>query len=136
MDFANIVSLALKDTKPKDEFGIGNLSTEIGTALKEALDEENKAVAKAAAIEIIGIVRDSRKRETELVEMIRSLRRQEVGLKAELAKINKTRVFAAESNNYLPLALAIGYNVPSRYRKEHPELMVVPEKEVMPDTSA
>lgn len=125
MNFTNIVNLATRANKPQDEFVMDNLSSEIQAALSEAMADEKKLTAKAAAMEIMALVKETRDKENALVEEIRSLRRKETEIKAKLAKINEAKQYAQISSNYIPLALSIGHTIPAHYRLTNPELMTV-----------
>lgn len=125
MDFKHIVDLAKNVNKSPDEFNTANLSEEIKQALTEVMAEEKAVTVKAAAREIINIINESLTKESKIVEEIRALRRKEAELKVALAKINKAREYAVVTNNYIPLALASGNQIPNHYRALYPELMEV-----------
>jgi len=83
------------------------LSDDLKEALKEQIDEERSANVKAAAREIIEIIRKSEEHITAHVLSIRDLNRLIATHKAKIEELNRARAYGSETQNFLPLATLV-----------------------------
>ena len=117
MNFDTIIKLATRAaTIAEDkEFGLDSMSSEIGAALKEAFADERKATVKAAALQIVQIVKYANNVEQDLVNSIRHSRAMIARNKETLAKIKEAKAYGAATDNYIPLCSVSGIKLPGTY---------------------
>lgn len=110
-----------------DEFKhVGQLPTSVKEALQKKLDKQKEEAAGEAADQIIGILKSFDTSVEVHVEAVRSLRKREKAELERLAKLNRAKDYALETNNYLPVAALLGQL--SRYDLEEAgDLAKVPE---------
>lgn len=89
------------------------LPEDIRAALVEAQADERKNVAKAAAAEIINLMKAVDVRTESHVESIRSARRREAEAKANLSELSTAKAYALETNNWFPVMTLLGNISPS-----------------------
>ena len=92
-----------EDTIPNSEFS---------AALKEMQEEDRKKAMKNAAKEVIDLLKHTKSATDGLVNEIRCVRQREKKLLAAVKQIQLAREYAAETNNYIPLLVALQYDSP------------------------
>lgn len=83
------------------------LPSGIKEALQEQLAEDQKNRAKAAAREIVELLKLHETSVERGVRQIRSYRSEIDSQKAHLTRINRAREYGMETSNFLPLAIAL-----------------------------
>lgn len=107
---------------------LGN--TEFSAALKEIQAEEKKNVIKDAAKEVFELMKHSNSKTALLVDELRKVRRTEKSLLAAIKDIERAKLYAAHTNNYIPLLVAHFCTEPHRQSKviaEYRSLAFIPE---------
>lgn len=114
-----LIKLASKEVEKEAQlFGAFGVADEaVKTALAELQAEQNTATAKAAAGEIMEVIKGFDTAVTARVTNIRSYRQAIEAEKATLEKLNRAKTYAIETGNYLPLGIMVGavrsYDVPA-----------------------
>ena len=80
-------------------------NSKLALALKELKQEEEKETVKKAAQEILALLRDTDLRTKALVNELRQLRQREKGVLASIKSIERAKLYAAQTNNYIPLVV-------------------------------
>ena len=78
-------------------------NSKLALALKELKQEEEKEIVKKAAQEILALLRDTDLRTKALVNELRQLRQREKSILASIKGIERAKLYAAQTNNYIPL---------------------------------
>jgi len=98
----------LSDSALNDELNAAGvsemLSEELKSALQEQIAQDRQENAKAAAREIIQVIRQSDEAITNHVLAIRELNRVIAQHKAKIEALNRARAYGSETQNFLPLA--------------------------------
>ena len=90
------------------------VNNEFSSALKELQEEERKAALKGAAKEVIGLMKSVKEQMDDIVKQIRSVRSKEKFLLSAIKNMQRAQEYAYETNNYIPLVVALQYEYPSR----------------------
>ena len=88
------------------------VNSEFSTALKELQEEDRKKAMKNAAKEVIDLLKHTKTSTDRLVAEIRCVRQREKKLLSAVKQIQLAREYAAETNNYIPLLVALQYDSP------------------------
>lgn len=124
------VLTALADKEMSDElasFGVTDLAgvnDELSTLINDAFAEERANANKAAARDIVALIKESNTEITANVQELRAVRRREAAISNRIANINRARAYGLETKNFIPLMVALGLRVPASCK---PELLQIPE---------
>ena len=120
-----VLEVLAGQVQPKDEFtalvnaGIPD-NSEIAAAMAEVMNADRKERVKAAAGEIIKLLRAADEAVNDGVSKIRGARAIERATKAKLDRISLARAYGVETNNMLPLLSALTgseeHVVPASYK--------------------
>ena len=88
------------------------VNSEFSAALKELQEEDRKKAMKNAAMEVIDLLKHTKTSTDRLVAEIRCVRQREKKLLSAVKQIQLAREYAAETNNYIPLLVALQYDSP------------------------
>ena len=88
------------------------VNSEFSATLKEMQEEDRKKAMKNAAKEVIDLLKHTKSATDGLVNEIRCVRQREKKLLAAVKQIQLAREYAAETNNYIPLLVALQYDSP------------------------
>ena len=86
------------------------VNSEFSVALKELQEEDRKEAMKNAAKEVIDLLKHTKSSIDQLVTEIRCVRQREKKLLSAVKQIQLAREYAAETNNYIPLLVALQYD--------------------------
>ena len=106
------------------------VNSEFSAALKEMQEEDRKKAMKNAAKEVIDLLKHTKSNTDQLVAEIRCVRQREKKLLSAVKQIQLAREYAAETNNYIPLLVALEYNSPcaqAALRADFGEKACIPE---------
>lgn len=108
-DIKVIVELAKQKTS-SDEFNTAELvglNDSMATAVREALEEDRKNAVKAAAREVVSLIRSADAKKLALINEIRAIRLKEKELLAKLKSIDIATEYGNTTSNYVPLAIQV-----------------------------
>ena len=86
------------------------VNSEFSAALKELQEEDRKKALKNAAKEVIDLLKHTKSSTDRLVAEIRCVRQREKKLLAAVKQLQLAREYAAETNNFIPLLVALQYD--------------------------
>lgn len=108
----NINTIANLATNNTDEFSkYDELPENLKKALKRKMKEKEETAADEAADTILQILELSERTVKDRVIKIRSLRAQEITVKASIVELERCRAYGMKTQNFLPMAKHLGYNV-------------------------
>ncbi len=87
-------------------------NSEFFVVLKEMQEEDRKKAMKDAVKEVIDLLKHAKSSTDQLVAEIRCVRQREKKLLAAVKQIQLAREYASETNNYIPLLIALKYDSP------------------------
>lgn len=128
MTDVNVIAELAKQKTSSDEFNTAELvglNDSMATAVREALEEDRKTAVKAAAREVVSLIKSADAKKLALINEVRSIRLKEKELLAKLKNIDVATEYGNSTSNYLPLAIQVG-NV-SRIPADVQHLTKVPE---------
>ena len=111
MTDVNVIAELAKQKNSVDEFNTAELvglNDSMATAVREALDEDRKNAVKAAAKEVVTLIKSSATKKLDLINEIRAIRLKEKELLAKLKNIDAATEYGNQTSNYLPLAVQVG----------------------------
>jgi hypothetical protein len=85
------------------------LSSDLKEALAELQEKDRKESAKAAATEVMNLLKLAEGHIERKVEVIQNARRQEALAKKEILDFQKARAYGLATNNFVPLAVLTGH---------------------------
>ena len=88
------------------------VNSEFSAALKELQEEDRKKALKNAAKEVIDLLKHTKSSTDQLVAQIRCVRHREKKQLSAVKQIQLAREYAAETNNYIPLLVALQHDSP------------------------
>ena len=98
------------------QYGASDTSTGLAAEIANQMAEFRKAALEDAAIEVINLMADYDEFLRNKAGVLASLEYQMAATKALMASVQLASQFGAASDNYLPLASQLGYNIPEANR--------------------
>lgn len=107
-----------------------NLPPDIYTALQVKLDRRKHKAAEDAAEEIVKLIDLAENVIDQNVKKVREIRRSEKSLLRGIQQIDLARAYGLDTNNFLPLLAALGFEVPVTEGSDQVVTVAdIPEKE-------
>jgi hypothetical protein len=100
------------------DFGGMGVNADLAAALRSEAQERKAAVVKAAANEILNLSQNADGFIATQAQAKQALLEQISGIDKVCAGVARARQYGASSNNFLPLASAIGLGIPAGTRAE------------------
>lgn len=116
-NIATLLRLADKSLE-KDLAEFGELPLDVQAALKDEIAAEKAEASKAAAKEIMDLFKSVRTRLEQEALDIQNLRHKIETKKNLMTELNRAKAYGLEANNYLPLAMKLGFQLPVSTKDE------------------
>lgn len=110
MTYQNIIRMSNpKLQEDLKEFGVDAfLDDELKAAMEAAQAEERQRNMKEAVEEMISVQRATVKAMTDKVQKLREIRAREAALLQEIKALERCKLYAIETRNYIPLIISLG----------------------------